>query len=434
MKFLMGVLTVSLAIFLSGTTAGAISISEQVELTVADTRLTINGYAAPNSIIRFEESSSVIATTTSNSSGFFTKTLNSQPAGIRNMRVYFLDSNNLGSSKINLSTSLQSQTETVVNVLLAPTITFGSQSKVSAGSTISIRGYTLPNKKVNISVDFGALLFSTKSDNLGYYEYLLDTSLVTTGDHVINTRVLNGGDMSISSEQLKFNVKNKNTPNPDIVVSPSLLTPPITNSPKDGALIDGDRVTIYGEAQPGTQINVYENGVIIGSVITDDSGSWSFLYKAKSTPVTLNFEACRGGECSVQSKSITLNFKSLNSVCFQDFELEAYRFWDIEVGQEFSLALKNENKGKLLIDWGDGTTESFSQDTHSAKKFEKTYAKHGVYSGTIELSYDNCVEIKYFSVNVKKSEEQNRVLILLILSFAIAAGSYLVGRDKIDKS
>jgi hypothetical protein len=342
-----------------------------------------------------------------------------------------VDKNSLLSTLNKNSISLQPQQDTPYNVFLSPTIQLGSQGVLRRGSLVQIRGYSIAGSLINISLDYGKTLFQTTTNAEGYYEYFIDTTQLLEGEHTITTNTIKGADLSDSSRVVTFSVQTEEENFiPDIVVGPDKLPPPIVIAPEDGSTITGDTVVITGDATPGAQINVYENGKLISTVNTDKFGDWSFQYTARFSPVSLSFEACIDGRCSILSRDITLFFTGIASRCSEQFDLEEYRFWNIASNEAINLNLKSDLEGVLSIEWGDETYEKFSKDLNGETNFSHIYRSPSTYNGTIIFENNDCTYTKFFSVIVSNDNSDSSFWYLLIFVASLFLGSYLAYKDR----
>jgi hypothetical protein len=407
-----------------------------VELTISETMLQVLGRASPNALVTIKEAGSVLTSITADSSGNFATSI-SRTAGLHTISVNYTDVNGVMSQTNTQTISVAPQQTTTQTLFMAPTLSRLSAGPIVSGSIVQFRGYTVPNALVTMRIDYNVFSYETISDANGFYEFIVDSSVIGFGNHIATTLTMSGASLSDVSLSSSFEIVPTNTPSPpDIIVSPTQLPPPTTQSPNDGAIIDGDSVIIYGESVPNAQINIYENNVLFGSVFADKLGKWSFKYTASFTPVTLSFEACIDGRCSLMSKTLTLEFSGLNKTCKLDLALEEYRFWGVEAGSKTTIRLVKNSAGTIYIDWGNGTIERLNIAESSMPSFENIYETVGNYNGKISiqsLNNSNCVKDIYFSVSSvsKSADNQSRnVLLLLSMIAGLILLNYIDSKDK----
>jgi hypothetical protein len=428
--------TASLSVFIFQSTASAITASVPVELTVPETLLKIEGLASPNALVTIKESGSVIVSTTADDFGVFSTSF-VRTAGLHTITIDYVDVNGSKSLSNTQTISVQPQQTTAVEVFLSPTINRGSSGVVSLGSVVQLRGYTIPNALITLRIDYNSFVFETDSDSNGFYEFLVDSSLIGEGKYIANVITTSGASISDVSRNIIFEIQTDSGPStPDIIVAPSQLPPPTAQSPNDGAVIDGNKVIISGDSISNAQINIYENGKQIGSVFANEFGKWSFEYTATSSPVTLSFEACIDGRCSVLSKTLTLFFNGLKTSCDINIILENYRFWGISSNELIKLNLETISDNVVVeINWGDGTIERFDYDKN-INAFENVYKSAGNYNGSISVTNqknNNCKQTRYFSVLVSEKNKDNNFnsfLLFLLMITGLLGLNYIASKDK----
>lgn len=434
-------LTGFIVFFLLQSNAGAITSSIPVELVIPDTVVKVSGFAAPNALVTITRNNSVIGTTIADSSGLYSRSFGAQSPGIQNYKFYYKDSENTRSRINSQSISIQPQQETNVTANLSPTITRRTSTEVIKGSIIQINGYSASNSEITLRFAANSKTFSTITTSNGFYEFLIDSNELNEGNYIASvSSILNGVDLSDTSSSVVFDIVSDKKPStPDIVVRPDQLSPPVPLSPENGTIINGNTVEISGQSVPNAQINIYENGVIYGSVFADENGIWSFIYTATSSPVTLSFEACLNNRCSVLSKTITLEFSLIKDInCSIDFELQNYRFWNVDVNSEIELSIQNStDKGVFEVIWGDGVIEYFDYEKDLKNNILRyKYANSGNYNGKITLKEsrnDRCGKTRYFSaliVDDGKIGLSTSILWLLLLIAGLLSLNYIAGKDK----
>jgi len=392
---------------------GAASKSSDVTLTIPDTTISLQGFAAPNAIVVFIENGSVVGTATADATGFYNKVLSAQATGLRTVGQYFTDKEGVRSEITTKTVSVTSQQNTLLEVFIPPTITRRSNATLQPGSVVQLSGYTISNGLVTLKLPFGGSQKVTANKD-GFYEFLYDSSPLGEGGYTVSVSGSKSGiaQKSEQSIDVQFSIVDESGPaRPDFVVSPNQLPPPVPQSPDDGSVIEGNSTQISGESVPGAQINIYENGILYGSIFADDSGRWSFEYIARFSPVTFSFEACINGQCSVLSKTIILYFNDIVQACSAVFELANYRFWSLQTEEALSLdVFLSSGDGILYVDWGDSTLkERFDHDADRPQSYRKSYEKAGDYNGTARFVQGDCEVVRYFSVQVSDPLNANFV-------------------------
>ncbi len=383
--------------------------TEPVEITVPETKLSVSGYAAPNALVQVSNNSSLSSSVLADSSGFFTTTFVSA-SGIRTVSVHFVDQESVASKVSTKQVSVNPQTTTSVEFVLPPTLTRRGPEILNSGKVI-LSGYSLPQTTVNLRLT-PLQTRTVQSNSNGFYEFVLPLTTLNPGSYDAVTYVKKTGVTSPDSIKKFFIYNNKSTnAQLDFVAYTNLETssvpPPIAETPENESTITDESVFVSGKATPNSQIVIYEDGNIIGSVAADENGQWSFIYTASYSPVELSFEACINGLCSVLSNSLSLSFTKFDRRCSQTtFELARYRLYNKLVSERISIdVLKTNGDGVVTIDWGDDQTdERFDHDADRPVQYSHQYSSPGLYNATIRFTQDDCSITRYFSLEITESE------------------------------
>ena len=130
----------------------------------------------------------------------------------------------------------------------------------------TIKGISMPGDTVNIYAD-SVLDGSTVADGSGNWSYEINTALVSydpgieTGIHVIQATYT---DLSAPFDSIS------------VMIDTTAVTTPDISYPETGDALYNNKPLIRGVAQNGTNIDISLDGVVIGSVVTDNSGIWTF--------------------------------------------------------------------------------------------------------------------------------------------------------------
>lgn len=172
--------------------------TEQVQLTISDTALELEGYAAPKALVTFTDNNSAIATVTANASGYFSRTLSSQPTGIRNITASYIDKNSTTSVASTKSVSVSAEDVTTLGYFLSPTINRQTAAESIKGSIVQINGYTAANATVTMSLGMLGTERIAISDANGFYEFLVDSSNLQTERYIASVVSDVAGSLQIS--------------------------------------------------------------------------------------------------------------------------------------------------------------------------------------------------------------------------------------------
>ena len=437
------VLSVSIAFYFAcvltlPSIASASTISKPVQLTIPETRIEATGYAAPNALVQVFSGSNLKASVLADSNGYFSSNFVSSP-GVKTISAQFDDQESVTSQRVSRQLSVTPQQTTSIDFLLPPTLSRRSAATISTGDVV-LSGYSLPNAPVTLELSPLQTRSTTSSIN-GYFEFRLAAASLNPGAYTAKVKVAQGGLESNYSKQQSFTIAaDASAEQPDFTPSPSVVLPPPTpESPEDGSTIDGDSVVVSGRSLPNAQIIIYEDGEEYGSIIADADGEWSFVYMARYSPVTLTFEACIDGECSVLSRSLSLSFTRINSACNEQlFTLSQYRFWEVSVGEPVPIdVLQTSGDGVATIQWGDDSIdERFDHDATRPRTYQHRYLEEGSYNGSVRFVQGDCNLTRYFSVSVVRGPGsdvpwERAYLLLLLLPFSIV--TYRRGKQLMEQ-
>ncbi|MBP9702468.1 hypothetical protein KBD69_02170 [Candidatus Woesebacteria bacterium] len=197
------------------------SESLTVSLVVGVTEVVFSGYTSPSSQIVIKEDGSVVGTTTSDSSGLWTKTVSVAVPTTHTYELYATDASSIASATISYSLSVAGGTTTSIsNIVMPPTV-------ILSGTTLS--GQSYPGSSLTATSDLGDTLTLTVPGS-GMWSTDLTTWL-TGGPHNISVVTTVGSFISLSSTSLTYTTP---APSPSPTTTPnssSSLSPTPTSSP-----------------------------------------------------------------------------------------------------------------------------------------------------------------------------------------------------------
>ncbi len=134
----------------TGDTAGGGFESDDAPYRSGDGRVIISGFAYPNSKVSILVDGNFVDTTTSNSSGEYSITLDAIARGVYTFGIYGEGPDKIKSSTFSTSfTVTGARTSSLTNINVAPSIKV-SPDPVQPGQTVTFSGYALPNSEVTI--------------------------------------------------------------------------------------------------------------------------------------------------------------------------------------------------------------------------------------------------------------------------------------------
>lgn len=227
-------LTLAFSHFIRLTYAESLSVS----LSVGETQISFDGYTSPNAFITIKQNNAVIATTTADSSGDFTKTVTVGGPGIQSFELYASDTNSVVSPTISYTVNLAPVTLTSIsNIVFPPTINPGILPE-SVGDSYTLSGLTHPLSSLSLLVSDGSTYSITPLGD-GSWSITFTTSSSSGSYTAYLTASMPGNYLSLASETISYtlvgitssssdNQSSSATPSP--TSSPSLLDNSATNS------------------------------------------------------------------------------------------------------------------------------------------------------------------------------------------------------------
>jgi|GEM_PF-1959595 len=196
----------------------AVSVSATIQTQTA--ALSISGYTAPTTFTTLTEGPSVIATTVSDNTGFFSFSSGGMIPGSHAFQIYSTDDQNRSSSQASLSLFLLTNTITTASgLLLSPGLSLDTDH-IHAGDTLTITGSAKPNSQINIFLESPLRSYTASSNSSGNWSYTVpssETSAMSPGSYRIYALTQDvSGNQSIFSPTLNFQVVTNDTSvNPD---------------------------------------------------------------------------------------------------------------------------------------------------------------------------------------------------------------------------
>lgn len=225
------------------------SESLSVSLVVGTTEVIFSGYTSPLSQVVVKEDSSVIGTTTSDSSGNWTKTISVAVPSLHTYELYATDASSRTSKTISYNLNVAGNTTTSINhIVLPPTLTQTATSITGSGyptATITLTSSsgntyttTVPsngNWQIDLSALLGGPYTLTATQSVGSYLSLESTTLSFTGSTPTPSSTPSPSSSPASSPSPSLST----SPSPTTLPSPSAYTPfflPLYDNDQDGKL------------------------------------------------------------------------------------------------------------------------------------------------------------------------------------------------------
>lgn len=210
-----------------------------VSLSVTGTAVySFSGYCGPNVTVTFLENGISVGTTTSDSTGYFSKDIQKDDETNHTFSYYCTDpaANTTATLSTTVSTTINNQV-TTSGIIVPPTIKLAATS-VDIANSVSISGYTIPSSTVTVTINSSTITKTTTSNSSGYWSVSVAASEIGGGSHTVSTVVTKGTTTSASSSTLSFNITGSSTgptatPNPAATNTPTPTPTPIQYLPAD---------------------------------------------------------------------------------------------------------------------------------------------------------------------------------------------------------
>lgn len=226
---------------------------------------TIAGTAEPHATVTIYNGSTEVAIVTADAEGKWSYTFTTAlDDGDHYISTTATDA--AGNTSVS-SESLKITVDTTAPLAPTPAVLKDSENGSISNSTPTITGEAEPGSIVTIYSN-GQPVTTVTADENGKWSYTFSPEL-NDGQYVITTTATDeAGNTSEHSTAVTIEV---DTQNPDAPQKTSLK-----NSINDRT--NTSQPTIEGEAEPGTVITIYNNGIPIGEVTTDQHGKWSYTF------------------------------------------------------------------------------------------------------------------------------------------------------------
>ncbi len=205
-----------------GSTGGGGSSNSGGSATeLGDTQISIQGKAYPNVTVTILIDGVSVGTVRTNSKGEFLFNVSTEP-GTASLGFWATDSSGTRSLTVNTTFDVTQGAVTNLNGILIPPTIRADATTVNPGDMVTLRGQTVPNANVEISIDNNAKKLSAVSDSAGNWTALFDTKTVSVNTHTAKAR-FSIGESALKTESiygtaisLFVGVEGKATSNSDL--------------------------------------------------------------------------------------------------------------------------------------------------------------------------------------------------------------------------
>lgn len=157
---------------------------------IGDTKVSVTGLGYPGKTINILVDGDEVGSVRASSAGEFTFESDVSPGATT---LGFWATDNLGTRSITFTTTFEVTQGAITNVnriLLPPTITL-SDATINPGDTITARGQAAPERTVEVYID-NKRFTAVQSDTDGTWEATITTTALSTAEHIVKARYVNG--------------------------------------------------------------------------------------------------------------------------------------------------------------------------------------------------------------------------------------------------
>jgi cysteine-rich repeat protein len=188
---------------------------------MGDTRISIQGKAYPNVTVNILIDGETVGTVRTNSTADFTFNTDTEP-GTASVSFWANDSRGTRSYTVNTTFDITQGAVTNLNGIYLPPTIRTSNANPNPGDVIVLSGQTIPNARVEVSIDNGSPTLTATADASGLWSLNFDTRTVSVNTHTVKARFITGsGALEIQSPygtslSLFVGVEGKATSNSDL--------------------------------------------------------------------------------------------------------------------------------------------------------------------------------------------------------------------------
>ncbi len=383
--------------------------SAPVQFTIADTTLTVKGFASPGAFVQIIDGDALIGTTIADSSGLFEKDFMAMRAGLHTLRIGYDDTDGHSSDPLTQTINIRAQSDTAVEYFLPPTLVTNPVSVVE-GDLVAFSGSSIPNAIIEIILDGGNQILRPQTDSSGRYTISVDTTGYYFGEHNTAATASQGGLTSFQTLQNPFIIIPVESGAGDDDALARTLDPPIIETGLgDEIETDSETALIRGTGPPNTQIIIYVDGEPIGSTFSNGDGAWFFNVPIGKVSHDVRAVACFDDGCSDFSNLVKIRLTSDLSACsVMRFWLNDYRYWGVNPNNGIDIditGISGTPPYEVILDWGDGTSERFNRNTAQSFSLHHVYESVGQYNASLTIADEQgCQYTRYFSVDVQEAD------------------------------
>lgn len=223
--------------------------------------ITLVGDGDPGATIDLVLNGEVVDTITVGDDGTWSYDLDLPEGGDFELRARTLDADGAVVAESNPAT---------MNVV-APEIPMPTMDIPEGGfpsGPFALTGTSMPGSEVEIVVD-GEVLGTTTVGDDGTWSFDLD---LPAGEYELVVNALDANGQVIASSDSALISLNPAESGAELAIT----------EPADGATLQSGELVLAGTGEPGSEIEFLDNGVVIGTAVVSDDGSWTYTFTPES--------------------------------------------------------------------------------------------------------------------------------------------------------
>jgi hypothetical protein len=232
---------------------------------------TITGTTEPGAVVTIYKDGTALTTVTADGSGHWTYTFS--PALTDGNYNITTTSTDMAGNTSDASEALSITVDTHnPDKPTAPILTDGTSGNINT-STPTVTGNAEPNSTVTVYVN-GTDVGTATADGAGNWTYTFSPALEDGTYSIAITSTDAAGNTSTMSDPATVKV---DTQKPETPVAPSL------ESDNNDGSVKTNQPVISGVSEPNSTISIYDGTTLLGTVIADASGNWTYTFSPALT-------------------------------------------------------------------------------------------------------------------------------------------------------
>jgi len=115
---------------------------------------------------------------------------------------------------------------------------------------------------------------------------------------------MEAGDYDFSARAVDASGKTLAEPTPLKFTVPTLVKAPTLTAPLPNAAITGDTLALAGTGEPGAEVEILDNGKVVGKAVVQADGTWKFDYKVE--PGAHSLAVQNAGDAASASETVNI--------------------------------------------------------------------------------------------------------------------------------